>query len=124
MGIWDLQQAMAIRDVSDRQDAAAGLVESRQEQARDEMYRVEDRVDRLLLLTEAVWELCAPQLGLTEEHLRAKVVELDGRDGSVDGHRVRQARRCTQCAAAVPKDRTTCVFCGHPEPGSAPFDVV
>jgi hypothetical protein len=124
MGLWDLHQELAIRDVRHQQAAAAEVIEGRQEQTKDDLYRVDDRIDRLLLLTEAVWELCAPQLGLTEDHLRAKVVEIDGRDGAVDGHRVRPARRCSQCDAAVPKDRTTCVFCGHAEPGSGAFDIV
>lgn len=81
---------------------------------RDELHRLEDRFERLALLTAALAELVLERLGATEEDLAAKIAEIDGRDGAVDGRRTRVARPCTSCQAAVPVDRTTCQFCGHP----------
>lgn len=124
MGLWDLHQEMSIRSMrTDRaleQTAVEGRFASTQEQA----WRNEDRLERLLLLTDAMWELLGERLGVSEAELAAKVAEIDGRDGSVDGRRVRPARPCDECGAAVPKDRATCLFCGHEQPGAGPFDAV
>lgn len=93
--------------------------------AREDMWRLEDRVERLLLLSEAVWELAAPALGLTDEHLAAKMAEIDGRDGPVDGRRNRQARTCSECRAAIQKGRSNCVFCGADHAAAPdPFDAI
>ena len=88
------------------------------------MYRLEDRFERLLVLTDALWELASEHLGLTEEQLAAKVTEIDGRDGTVDGRRTRAATRCAQCQSAVPAGRPTCMFCGAVQPVATPFDAV
>ena len=78
---------------------------------RDELYRLEDRFERLALLTAALAELAMERLGIGEDELAAKVAEIDGRDGTGDGRTGRPAQPVV--SDAVPVDRTTCQFCGH-----------
>ena len=124
MPLWDLYQEMTIRALKGDQASAEMQSEDRFANTQEAVYRNEDRIDRLLVLTDALWELASEKLGLTEAQLAAKVTEIDARDGTADGRRVRPARPCEQCAAKVPKNRATCLFCGHPQPGSTPFDTV
>ncbi|MBX3312946.1 MAG: hypothetical protein KF906_01390 [Actinobacteria bacterium] len=91
---------------------------------RDELYRLEDRFERLALLTAALAELAMERLGIGEDELAAKVAEIDGRDGTVDGRRTRTARPCPSCRAAVPVDRTTCQFCGAPAGPQGPLATI
>ncbi|QXC60977.1 hypothetical protein KSP35_22125 [Aquihabitans sp. G128] len=124
MGLWDLHQEMNIRALQSDQMLAETAADGRFDSARDQAYRLEDRLERLLLLTDALWELASEKLGVTEEQLAAKVTEIDARDGSIDGRRTRPATTCPQCSSAVPKGRATCMFCGAAQPAPPPFDTV
>ena len=124
MGLWDLHQEIKINSVRDDARLAESVQASRREVADQALDRAEVRFDKLLLLTDAVWELVGQRLGLTEADLLAKVAEIDGRDGTLDGRRVTLPRRCSACQAAIANDRATCAFCGHPEPGRGAFDGV
>jgi hypothetical protein len=122
--LWDLYQELEIRQTKASARSAEEGHTSRLARTQDSVEKVEDRFEKLLLLTEAVWELAAPSLGLTEADLVAKVREIDARSGAVDGRRAIVVRRCSACQAAIEKGRASCAFCGHAEPGLAVFDTV
>jgi hypothetical protein len=124
MTFWNLYQEMSIRSLRGQAAGQEAVADARHAQLTDATYQIEDRFDRLLLLTEAMWELLSTHLGFTEEHLAHKVAEIDQRDGHLDQRRTRPARRCHQCEAAVPRDRSTCMFCEAVVPGSTTFDQV
>jgi hypothetical protein len=122
--LWDLHQEMSIRRVRAEQGAAEEAQVARTGSVRDEVWRLEDRLERLLLLTDALWELASERLGVTDADLAAKVREIDARSGAIDGHRPRLVRRCGACDAAVEHGRATCTFCGAEVPGAGPVDAV
>lgn len=94
-------------------------------QDRSRAWQVEDRIERLVLLVDAMWELLGERAGVTEAELVAKIAEIDGRDGSVDRRRTVAPHACPGCGAAIPNGRSTCQFCGGADPGGAsPFDDV
>ncbi|MCU1498857.1 MAG: hypothetical protein JWM47_2810 [Acidimicrobiales bacterium] len=124
MGLWNLHQELAIQGLEREQRQAEVAADGRRDLMQQRLYAMEDRLERLLLLTDAMWELLSEKAAVSEAMLLAKVVEIDGRDGSVDGRRVRLARRCDQCGAAVEKGRATCMFCGHALAAPAAFDAV
>lgn len=98
------------------------LNDQRHSAQRNRIDDLEDRIDRLLLLTEAMWELLSKHLGFSDEHLTHMMRTIDERDGHLDHRVTRQARKCQACQSAVPADRTTCQFCGVEVPGSTVFD--
>lgn len=128
MSLWDLVQQEQIHHLSRRQvmadsNQAIGLTQAR---SRDE--NLEDRFDRLVLLTEAMWDLLSERFGLTVAELAAHVDVIDGRDGKVNRKRAAAApsgRRCPSCDAVVPTSASACQFCGAaaaPD-GADPFAV-
>lgn len=86
-----------------------GVAESR-------VLSVDERVDRLSLIVEAMWELLE-ESGFSEEALKAKVEEIDARDGRTDGKANRPPVRCRACGSSSPAGRPTCQMCGEPLPG-------
>lgn len=76
---------------------------------------VDERIDRLLLLVEAMWALLCEK-GLTDEELAAKLVELDELDGVADGRRTPAPADCLACGSKVAAGLTACQFCGEPLP--------
>ena len=83
---------------------------------------VEDRLDRLLLVCSAMWELLREKTGLTEEDLMAKVQEMDLRDGSPDGKVRKQVLKCVQCGRTMSRRHHRCLYCGAQELNPQAFD--
>ena len=69
------------------------------------------RVDRLLLVIEAMWGMMKEQ-GLTDEQLAARISESDNSDGIVDGRRVLPAVTCKSCGSKVMGGLPRCQICG------------
>ncbi len=81
-----------------------------------ELLEVHDRVDRLILVVDAMWSLLE-ESGLTDEQLKARIQEIDAADGAVDGKRTAQVAQCSGCGAKVASGLSSCQFCGAAVPG-------
>ena len=75
-----------------------------------------DRVDRLILVVDAMWSLLE-EAGYTDEQLRDKMREIDLADGIEDGKRTQLAIQCIGCDAKVAPGLASCQFCGTAVPG-------
>lgn len=117
VALWNIYQELQISNLRAQQRGIESAATGRHEGLREQVWRLEDRVERLLIVNEAMWELCSERLGITEEELSARAAAIDGRDGTMDGRRPRPQRRCGACDAVVPSTRPTCAFCGAPAPG-------
>ena len=124
MALWNLYQEMEIRQSKADARMSDERHGSRIDRATQNIEKIEDRFEKLLIVNEAIWELFSEHLGFTDAHLVHKVREIDARSGAVDGRRAVVIRRCSQCEAAIGKGRSTCMFCGHTEPGLEPFDAI
>ncbi|MCU1454570.1 MAG: hypothetical protein JWN46_2716 [Acidimicrobiales bacterium] len=124
MSLWDLHQELSIRNLRADQASADAGTDLRVSRTQERTDQLEDRFERLLLVTEAIWVLAREKLGLSEDDLIRTVVDLDGQDGTVDGHRTRVPRRCTECNAAINREFAKCLFCGHAQPPATAIDAV
>jgi hypothetical protein len=129
MSIWDIVQQVQIENLKARQVSAESSAESAEGGARLRQERTDGRIDQLVLITEAMWELLSSRFGLTVADLAAQVREIDLRDGRADGKLGPRAEstllRCPSCQAVVPAGRSTCQFCGAdvPEAKTDPFRI-
>lgn len=89
----------------------------------NKLYDLDERIDRLTLIIQAMWSLLEEQ-GLTSEQLQARVDELDGVDGRVDGRVTPQAGTCAACGARVNPGAGACQFCGHDTGPASPFAAI
>lgn len=73
-------------------------------------------IERLLMLTEALWTFIQEQNpNLTDDDLIKRVAEIDLRDGKLDGRVAKEAREidtCPKCNRPVGRKRPTCLYCG------------
>ncbi len=85
--------------------------------------RAESRVDlqemdieRLLLITQALWEMLKEQHGYTDTDLIKRVAEIDLRDGKLDGRVAPQGgpKGCPHCGRTLLGNRPVCLYCGKP----------
>lgn len=74
-------------------------------------------VERLMMITEALWSILKEQHGYADEELQRRVAEIDMRDGKLDGRVAPTAPvRCEQCDKPLLRKRPRCIYCGHNSP--------
>jgi len=114
--LWDLYQQIRIHQLDAKIDAIEGTP-STDGLARDALVRLEEKLDRLALITRAMFELMQSS-GISETQLSAKVTEIDLRDGQADGRMSPKPRRCPKCDAMISPKFGRCLFCGHRDDAS------
>jgi hypothetical protein len=118
--IWDIYQAYQISDVNEKlHDIQASRTQDAV--ARDATFRLEEKVDRLALICRAMFELLQASSGMSDEQLRAKIVEVDLRDGQADSRMTRRATKCPKCAAMMSPKFGRCLFCGYKDEAAGPL---
>lgn len=116
--LWDLHQERRIGDAASSASDAASKATQFQERVR----QLEDRIDRMTLLNMAMWSLLCETTGLTDEHLAARVQEIDLQDGVADGKVTRAPATCPQCGRNFSARHKRCLYCGHQNAQQSPFD--
>jgi hypothetical protein len=91
--------------------SAMGVVASAITGSSHSVTALDERVDRLLMVIEAMWSLLREN-GYTDEQLAARIKELDEADGAADGRRLPPAIVCRSCDSKVPAGLPRCQICG------------
>jgi hypothetical protein len=71
-------------------------------------------VERLLMISEALWNMLKEKHGYTDEALEKRIMDIDLRDGKFDG-RVADSPpgKCPNCERTLMKRRPRCLYCGE-----------
>lgn len=91
----------------------AARAESKAASLRRQTRLLEANLAKVLLISEALWEMLRDNLGLTDEQLREKIYEVDMRDGTLDGKHQRKAVECPSCSHMVSSRHPACLYCGQ-----------
>ncbi len=106
--IWEGYQQIRIAGAERTADRA----ESKADGYAYDIARIQRNLERLSLSCQAMWELLRDHSDLDEKDIEAKIIEIDGRDGKVDGKMTAQTLDCTSCGRPTNSRRTMCVICG------------
>lgn len=115
--IWDVYQHKQIGDLQRDTRSLKGEAQRARHQAQWDIGRLEGKIDSLALVTQAMWELLEAHTDLTEADIRAKIVEIDERDGVRDGKMGSTPSRCEGCGREAHSRVSNCMYCGHPIQG-------
>jgi hypothetical protein len=124
--IWDLVQQGQISSAESSASTAQSRADAASKQADRNTARtdeVEQRVERLALLCQAMWELLSERCQVTKNDLVHKVVEVDLRDGRENGRMDTRVVTCPRCNNNVSSRRPKCIVCGTVVVTKHPFDV-
>ena len=112
--LWDLHQHSRIADAHHRAARADTSITELQVALR----AMDDRLDRLSLMSAAMWSLLQQTSGLSDDELLKKIEMIDLSDGRLDGKVRKKASRCLQCQRAMSPRHQRCIYCGarNPEP--------
>ena len=85
--------------------------------AEENIDRIKSDVERLLMITEALWMCLKKEHGYQDADLMDLITQIDRRDGKIDG-RVAPTppRGCPDCGKVLYKKRPFCMYCGKPVP--------
>ena len=80
-----------------------------------EVAELQGEVERLLLITEALWRILKEKHGFDENELVKQITLIDLEDGKLDGRKpAAPPTPCPKCKRTLGKNRPRCLFCGEP----------
>lgn len=85
------------------------------EAAKSEADLLQHDVDRLLMISEALWSFLKKQHGYTDDDLAKAVGAIDLRHSGADKD---AQEKCPSCGRMVSAHRRLCIYCGNPVPES------
>lgn len=80
-------------------------------------------IEKLFMITQALWTLLKEQHGYSDDDLIARIQQIDLQDGRLDGKvaRTRVNPDCPQCGRKLIGKHPVCLYCGT-EVALDPFD--
>jgi hypothetical protein len=108
--LWEAYQQTRIAGA----ERTAESAESKVDRCAKTVEDLQRHVERLSLACQAMWELLRERSDLTEADIEMKILEIDGRDGCVDGRIGIQQLDCPSCGRKTNSKRNSCVMCGAP----------
>lgn len=70
------------------------------------------QVERLFMISEALWEFIKEKNGLEDSELFRMVMDIDAKDGRIDGKVAPQPTKCPECNHILPRTKPFCLYCG------------
>ncbi len=96
-------------------------VSSKDSSSQAEINKLRHDIERLLLISEALWTILRDQHGYNEETLQRRILEIDASDGKIDSRKATSPpRKCPKCGRVVAKHAARCMWCEALTPGD-PF---
>jgi hypothetical protein len=87
--------------------------EGTRESPRADVKSLELELERLLMITEALWEILKEKHGYTDDELVRRIALIDLKDGTLDGRVAKSApAQCPKCGRVLGKRHVTCLYCG------------
>ena len=116
---WDYPTRVSA-SLTHRVAADAESVANRSKHAAD---AIAERLDRLALVTEALWSLLKERTDMTDEELLEHIRAVDLSDGVLDGKVRRGVQACPGCGRTLSKRNVRCLYCGV-EVAQGPFEAM
>jgi hypothetical protein len=117
--LWDLHQQDRINETSQRTADLRADVRERS----DDVERLQQRLDAMVLANLAMWTLLRDKLGVTDLELERRVQELDLSDGHLDGKIRVGPWNCPKCNRPNAPRHAKCLYCGDARAGGTVFPV-
>lgn len=107
--LYDLRQNHEIEQAKSKADRANGKANLAQE----EINALNWKVEKLTMITEALWRIVKQSQKLDDGYLKSLVDEIDMQDGKLDGKVAKTAPSlCPKCTRVLSNKIKKCVYCG------------
>lgn len=110
------------------QAAAASQAQSSARSAQESMRHLEQRLERLTLVCEAMWSLLQEHTQLSEQDLLHRLDEMQQKHSQSNqtepANSNEQRPACDNCGRTLNPRHDKCLYCGTPRPADSAFDLV
>ena len=98
--------------ISRNRDLATSARDKSQSSARD-VYQLERKVEKLMMLTEALWGVIKKEHDLKDDDLERMLEEIDLKDGKLN-YKVAKTGpvKCEKCRKTIQNGLSKCMYCG------------
>jgi hypothetical protein len=94
-------------------EMASARVSNQATEAKTQTEFLRADVEKLLMITEALWSVLKEQHGYSDEELIKRVQAIDLRDGIADGKVAKEIQPlCPQCHRTMIRNQPKCLYCG------------
>ncbi|MBF0197936.1 MAG: hypothetical protein HQL32_09505 [Planctomycetes bacterium] len=94
--------------------ASANNAHSKASKAESEVHFLQWKVERLTMVTEALWEIIKKSHKITDQDLQKYINQVDLKDGKLDGKVAKTPPvKCSRCKKTVQRGKTVCMYCGE-----------
>lgn len=96
-------------------ESSARSASTKASAARTEIDFIKTDIEKLLMITEALWTFVKQQHDFSDEDLMQKIEDIDLRDGKLDGKVAKQApSACPNCKRTLIGGQPICLYCSTP----------
>ena len=110
--LWDLFQQGQIEHATTTAEYAKRDAAQNSARLHKEVLRLEVKIDRLAIISQALWELVREKTDLSEKDIEARIADIDAHDGRIDGKITGRPATCPKCARPVHTRHRVCPYCG------------
>jgi hypothetical protein len=104
----------ATREILNAVDSASTQVPYAASKPTTEIEALKADVERLLIISEALWRILKEKHGLDEQEIVRQITLIDMEDGKLDGRKAKsEPQPCPKCGRITGKQRLKCMFCGE-----------
>jgi ribosomal protein S27AE len=108
--------------------ARANSAQSSARSAQDEVRYLEQRVERLAMICQAMWTLLQQQTSLGEQDLFQRLSELQAQNDQANqaepANTNEQRPQCPNCGRTFNPRHDKCLYCGTAKPAQTAFDLL
>ena len=75
---------------------------------------LEEKVEFMIIANQALWEIVSEKFDITTDEFKTRILEVDFRDGVLDGKETMRILDCPNCHQKVNSKRALCLYCEAP----------
>jgi len=75
---------------------------------------LEEKVGFMRIANQALWEIVSEKFDITTNEFKTRILEVDFRDGVLDGKETMRILDCPNCHQKVNSKRALCLYCEAP----------
>jgi len=75
---------------------------------------LEEKVEFRRIANQALWEIVSEKFDITTNEFKTRILEVDFRDGVLDGKETMRILDCPNCHQKVNSKRALCLYCEAP----------
>ena len=93
---------------------SADRATSKSESMSKKVSYLEEKVEFMRIANQALWEIVSEKFDITTDDFKTRILEVDFRDGFLDGKETMRILDCPNCHQKVNSKRALCLYCEAP----------